>query len=111
MHNELVHFYGLDIVVLGHLWADWGTQAVYFLIFNIYYLQSHTHTHARACALTMRMKTGTENDMKFASFVAAMTIHFRATHFSISAQRKQATKAYTNISSFFFLQNLIYPIR
>ena len=25
-------FNGLDIVVLGHLWADWGTQAVYILL-------------------------------------------------------------------------------
>ena len=43
MHSGLVHFNGLDIVVLGHLWADWGTQvvgtqAVYILIFNNYYL-------------------------------------------------------------------------
>ena len=32
VHSGLVHFNGLDIVVLGHLWADWGTQAVYILI-------------------------------------------------------------------------------
>ena len=29
IHNGQVHFNGLDIVVLGHLWAEWGTQAVY----------------------------------------------------------------------------------
>ena len=38
IHSGLDHFNGLDIVVLGHLWADWGTQAVYILIFNNYYL-------------------------------------------------------------------------
>ena len=38
MHNALVHFNGQDIVVLGHLWADWETQAEYILIFNNYYL-------------------------------------------------------------------------
>ena len=32
-------------MVLGHLGADWGTQAVYILIFNNYYLLSHTYTH------------------------------------------------------------------
>ena len=39
---------GLYIVVLEHLWADWGTQAVYILIFNNNYFvitQPHTHTH------------------------------------------------------------------
>ena len=25
MHSGLVHFNGLDILVLGHLWADWET--------------------------------------------------------------------------------------
>ena len=38
MHGGLVHFNGLDIVVLGHLWADLGIQAVYILIFNNNYL-------------------------------------------------------------------------
>ena len=34
IHNGQVHFNGLDIVVLGHLWAEWGTQAVYILVIN-----------------------------------------------------------------------------
>ena len=35
IHNGQFHFNGLDIVVLGHLWAEWGTQAVYILVINI----------------------------------------------------------------------------
>ena len=38
IHSGLVHFNEPDIVILGHLRADWGTQAVYILIFNNYYL-------------------------------------------------------------------------
>ena len=34
IHNGQVHFNGLDFVVLGHLWAEWGTQAVYSLVIN-----------------------------------------------------------------------------
>ena len=43
--SALVYFNGLDTVVFGHIWADFGTQAVYILVFNNYYLLSHTHTH------------------------------------------------------------------
>ena len=45
IHSDLVHFNGLDIVVLGHLWADWGTQAGYSNIFKLLFVITHTHTH------------------------------------------------------------------
>ena len=65
----------------------YGKECFILLLFVI----THTDIHARVCAPTKLMTTGTENYKRFASPVAALTIHFSETLFTINAQRKRAS--------------------
>ena len=92
MYNLLVHFYWTRHWGIGHLWADWGTQLVYILIFNNYFFVI-THSHTRAHVRTHKGDENRNRELHEVCVSYCCNDHnFRITHFAISAQRKLEQK-------------------